>query len=64
MDEDGLASPRKNDIRGARETFPVQAIPIPHPVEQATDDPFGRRIRALDAGHQAAALGGGGRIGR
>ena len=56
VDEDYLAVSWEDDIWAARQVADVQAEPEAQPVRRAPDNLLRRRVTAVDAGHDLAAL--------
>lgn len=51
MDEDDRLKFRKDNVRATREVFGVNAKTVPHFMKERTDEDFGLRVLAPNAGH-------------
>lgn len=54
VDEHDFTPPGKHDIRSTGQVSAMQAIPVVHRVEQATDNHLGLRVATSNGGHDPA----------
>ena len=58
MNEDHTATTREHQIRPSRQAFAVEAVPIPEPVDQASDRHFGTCAATAHSRHDLRAAFG------